>query len=41
VNEQPLKVMSKAGFVEKVGEQNFCSHIDEALERAEQLAQGN
>jgi SulP family sulfate permease len=40
VNEQPLKVMSKAGFVEKVGEQNFCSHIDEALERAEQLAQG-
>lgn len=37
VNEQPMKVMEKAGFVEKVGKENFCSHIDEALKRAEQL----
>ena len=37
VNEQPMKVMEKAGFVEKVGRENFCSHIDEALKRAEQL----
>lgn len=34
VNEQPMHVMQKAGFVEKVGSENFCSHIDEALERA-------
>ncbi|MCM1540885.1 MAG: SulP family inorganic anion transporter [Blautia sp.] len=36
VNEQPLRVMQKAGFVEKVGEENFCSHIDDALRRAEE-----
>lgn len=34
VNEQPLKVMQKSGFVEAVGEENFCAHIDDALERA-------
>lgn len=34
VNEQPMHVMRKAGFVEKVGSENFCAHIDEALERA-------
>ena len=37
VNEQPMKVMTKAGFVDKVGRENFCSHIDEALLRAEEL----
>lgn len=37
VNEQPMHVMQKAGFVEKVGSDNFCVHIDEALERASQL----
>lgn len=35
VNEQPLNVMFKSGFYEKVGGENFCSHIDEALEKAE------
>lgn len=40
VNEQPMKVMNKAGFVEKVGAENFCVHIDDALERAEQIALG-
>ena len=34
VNEQPMKVMEKAGFIEKLGRENFCSHIDEALEKA-------
>lgn len=37
VNEQPMHAMEKAGFIEKVGRENFCSHIDTALERAEQL----
>ncbi len=36
VNEQPMNVMKKAGFVEKIGEENICTHIDEALARAEQ-----
>lgn len=35
VNEQPMHVMEKAGFVERVGRENFCAHIDEALKRAE------
>ena len=35
VNEQPMNVMKKAGFVAKVGEENFCAHIDDALARAE------
>lgn len=34
VNEQPLKVMKKSGFYKKVGAENFCGHIDDALERA-------
>jgi SulP family sulfate permease len=34
VNEQPMHVMQKAGFVEKIGQENFCEHIDAALERA-------
>ena len=35
VNEQPLKVMKKAGFVDTAGEENFASNIDEALKKAE------
>lgn len=38
VNEQPKSVMDKAGFTKKVGSDNFCSHIDEALERAKKVA---
>ncbi len=37
VNEQPMKAMRKAGFADLVGEENFCRHIDEALERASTL----
>lgn len=37
VNEQPMKVMEKAGFIEKVGRENFCENIDKSLERAESL----
>lgn len=36
VNEQPMHVMQKAGFVERVGSENFCAHIDDALKRAEE-----
>ncbi len=37
VNEQPMKVMEKAGFIEKIGRGNFCENIDKSLERAESL----
>lgn len=37
VNEQPMKMMEKAGFVNKVGEENFCANISAALDRAETL----
>ncbi len=37
VNEQPLHVMQKAEFDKKVGEENFCVHIDDALKRAEEI----
>lgn len=36
VNDQPMRVMDKAGFVEKVGRQNFCEHIDSAIALATQ-----
>ena len=32
VNEQPFKIMQKAGFVDKIGNENFPSHIDSALQ---------
>lgn len=35
VNEQPMKVIQKSGFYEEVGADNFCSHIDDALLRAQ------
>lgn len=37
VNEQPFHTMEKDGFVEKVGRENFCAHIDDALSRANEL----
>lgn len=37
VQEQPLSMMKKAGFDERVGKENFCENIDAALARAEKL----
>ena len=37
VREQPLSMMKKAGFVTRVGKENFCKNIDEALARAEEI----
>ena len=37
VNEQPMHVMEKAGFVELVGKENFQSNISAALKRAEKV----
>lgn len=40
VNEQPYHTMQKDGFVDKVGAENFCDHIDAALARANELLKG-
>ena len=37
VGEQPMHVMEKSGFLDKVGRENVCAHIDDALERAAKL----
>jgi len=37
-NKQPLSVMKKAGFFDKVGTQYFVGNIDEALSCAERIA---
>lgn len=37
VNEQPMHVMGKAGFVEIIGEENFRPNISAALNRAKEI----
>ena len=37
VNEQPMKVMDKAGFTKRVGKENFQPNISAALKRAEEV----
>ncbi len=37
VNKQPMKAMRKSGLHDRIGEANFCPHIDKALERAESI----
>ena len=37
VNEQPMHVMGKAGFIEIIGEENFRPNISAALNRAEEI----
>ncbi|MCR5596314.1 MAG: STAS domain-containing protein [Lachnospiraceae bacterium] len=39
VNEQPLNVIQKAGFDKKIGQENFCPHIDDALKRAVEITE--
>ena len=35
-----MRTMRHAGFVELVGEENFCGHIDEAIAHARELLEG-
>jgi len=37
VQDQPLRMMQKAGFDKQVGIENICDNIDVALERASSL----
>jgi len=34
---QPLFAMDRAGFLDRLGRENVCAHIDEALERAREI----
>lgn len=36
-NEQPMHMMEKAGFDQKIGREHFCKHIDDALEKAAKI----
>lgn len=37
INEQPLKVMKKSGFIDLVGVENFTKNINDALNRANEV----
>ena len=37
VNAQPLSIMKKSGFYKKVGKENFCPHINNALNLANNM----
>ena len=37
VNEQPMHVMEKDGFVDMVGRDHFCKNIEEALDHADEV----
>ena len=34
---QPLFAMDRAGFLDRLGRENVCAHIDAALERAREI----
>ncbi len=40
VNEKPMKFFHKSGIYQKVGKENFCNNIDEALIRAKEIVEG-
>lgn len=39
VQEQPMSLLKKDGIYDRLGEESFCAHIDDAIEIAEQLLQ--
>ncbi len=38
VREQPMKTMTRAGFIEKIGPENVCTSYDLAVKRAKEVA---
>lgn len=41
VQSQPLHMMTKAGFINTIGEENVCPNIEHALERAKEICEGS
>lgn len=39
VQSQPMSMMTKAGFIEEIGEENVCRNIEHALERAKEICE--
>ncbi len=39
VNHKPMKFFHKAGIYQKVGKENFCDNIDQALNRAREIVE--
>jgi len=39
VNTKPMKFFHKAGIFQKVGKENFCDNIDQALNRAKEIVE--
>ena len=37
IKDQPLRAMQKVGLIDKIGQENFCNNIDEAIEIAEKI----
>lgn len=37
IHQQPLQMLRKAGFIEVIGQGNFCATFDDSLKRAESL----
>jgi SulP family sulfate permease len=40
VQPQPMRILFRSGLVDRIGLENFCAHLDEALERAKKLLAG-
>ena len=40
VQSQPLSMMTKAGFIAEIGEENVCRNIEHELERAKKICEG-
>jgi SulP family sulfate permease len=41
IQEQPMNVLKKYGYTDIIGEENFCSSINEAIEKANDLCKSN
>lgn len=39
LNAQPESMLAKAGFLEKIGTENCCEHLEQALERAKAIVE--
>lgn len=37
IKDQPLRAMQKVGLIQRIGEENFCPNMDEAIARAEKI----
>jgi SulP family sulfate permease len=41
IHQQPLQMLRKAGFIDVIGQNNFCATFDDSLKRAKELISEN